>query len=269
MSHIGPATDQPPGRTNGVFSWIALRLDPLMILIVALMVMSRHFWSYRMPSTAMHGVGRVGDFCFGSFIFIVIFVCGLVVLEIRQRYEVRARLASTADRRYRRFWKSLVLVAAAMFIFLHWNVPMQVCFRLSRPAFEALANDALADPAHSNKLVGQRAGMYPIMGVKVIGKTVLLSVAQRKFQGIAVSDRPNEGYDFNLAFGFARVPGARADIIYNMPELPDTKNLPGYHRDFPEQDYFLGKKGDCEGERIADDWFVFYSSYLRAKTGPS
>jgi hypothetical protein len=268
MSRGGPVAAQPSGRRKSLFAWVALPLDPLFVLRVAMIVMGRHFWAYRLPSTAMHGMGRVGDFCFGSFIFVVIFVCGLVILEIRQRCERRAGLASTADRRYRRFWKSLVLVAAAMFVLLRWNVPMQVCFRLSRPAFEALANEALADPAHSNQLAGRRAGLYEIKGVRIIGKTVLLWVAQRPWQGIAVSEPDNEAHDFNLAFGFARVPGARADKIFNMPELPETRNLPGYHRDFPEQDYFLGKKGDCEGERIADDWFVFYSSYLRAKTGP-
>jgi hypothetical protein len=79
--------------------------------------------------------------------------------------------------------------------------------------------------------------------VEVIGNTVVLYLGK------------DEGN-----YGFARVPKAASDVIFNMPGNEDNTH---YHRDFPKH---KGSR-DPEGKRIMGDWFVMYSSYWRVKVG--
>jgi hypothetical protein len=62
------------------------------------------------------------------------------------------------------------------------------------------------------------------------------------------------------SFGFARVPGARSDEIWNMPGHADDEHQ---HGDFPE--YEGGN--DRVGRRIGGDWFLMYDSYSKVKVG--
>jgi hypothetical protein len=121
--------------------------------------------------------------------------------------------------------------------------PMHVSFMLSRPALDGMADEVLNDPANAHLLAGRWAGLYHINGVEVIGNTVVLYLGK---------DKGN--------YGFARVPKAAKDAIFNTPGLEDN---PHYHGDFPKRD---GPK-DPVGKRITGDWFVMYSSYWRVKVG--
>jgi hypothetical protein len=135
------------------------------------------------------------------------------------------------------------LIAAATYLILWWQLPMQAAFLLSRSALDRVADKALADPAKAYQLAGRWAGLYRIAGVKVLGSTVVLYLGK---------DRGS--------YGFTRVPGAEQDYIYNRRGLEDR---PEYHRDFPSGD---GHE-DRVGSRVVGDWFVMYSSYWRVKVG--
>ena len=125
-----------------------------------------------------------------------------------------------------------------------WSqLPMRVSFLLSRPGLDSMADEAFADPVNAHLLAGRWAGLYRINGVEVIGNTVVLYLNKDKG-----------------SYGFARVPGAAGDLIFNVPGDEDS---PHYQRDFPKQ---VGLK-DPEGKRIAGDWFVMYSSYWLVKVG--
>ena len=123
------------------------------------------------------------------------------------------------------------------------QLPMHVAFLLSRSQLENIADEAIADRAKAHLLAGRWAGLYRIEGVEVIGNTVVLYLDEDKG-----------------TYGFARVPGARSDEIYNMPGHEENLH---FHRDFPKTEGWH----DPEGKRISGDWFVVYSSYWLVKVG--
>jgi hypothetical protein len=202
-----------------------------------------YFWVYRSPTVAMVGLAYYYDFCLGSFLFGLLAAGRGVQLLVRNSYEARFGVQSGVCRSRRRFWPWLLVVAAGTFIMLESQTPMHVSFLLSRSALDHMADEALADPANAQRLAGRWAGLYRINGVEVIGNTVVLYLG--KDQG---------------SYGFARVPGAATDVIFNMPGLEDSTH---YHRDFPKQEGFK----DPAGMKIGGDWFVMYSSYWRVKVG--
>jgi hypothetical protein len=229
----------PVGRRAGWW----LRADPWPLLLLALALPLGYFWAYRSPTVAMVGLAYYHDFCLGSFLFGLLAAGRVVQLLVRGECELRLGVVSKALRSRRRFWPWLLGVAAGTSLMLDWQVPMYVSFRLSRPALDALADEALADPANAHRLAGRRAGLYRIAGAEVLGRTVVLYL-----------DRDRGSY------GFARVPGAASDLIYHGPGSEDS---PEYHRDFPAQRGFP----DPVGMRVGGDWFVMYSGYWLVKVG--
>jgi hypothetical protein len=121
--------------------------------------------------------------------------------------------------------------------------PMHASILLSRSSLDDIADEALTDPANAPLLAGRRTGLYRIAGVEVIGSTVVLYLGQ---------DRGS--------YGFARVPGATSDVIYNRP---DSEDDPQDYRAFPGGHGF----SELEGKRLMGDWFVMYSCYWLVKVG--
>ena len=223
-------------------SWL-LRADPWPLLLIALILMLGYLWQYRSPTVAMVGLAYYSDFCFGTFLFGLIAAARSIQLRVRNHYEARLSVGSTACRSRRRFWPWLLAIAATTYLMVWTGLPMHICFLLSRPAMNRLADEALADPANAHLLSSRWAGFYKISGVEVIGNTVVLYLGK------------DEGN-----YGFARVPGATTDTIFNVPGHEDNAH---FYRDFPKQQL----AGDPVGERMTGDWFVMYSSYWKLKIG--
>ncbi len=220
-----------------------LRAEPWPLLLVALALMFAYFWWYSYPAVAMVGLSYCFDFCLGSFLFAMLAAARRVQLAVRRSYETHFGLPPGALQSRRRFWPWLLAIAAGTFIMVASQFPLHASFLISRPALDGIADQALADPVGAPALAGCWAGLYTIRGVEVIGSTVVLYVGK---------DKGN--------YGFARVPGAPSDVIFNMPGLEDR---PMYHRDFPKHD----AGNDPVGRRISGGWFVMYSGYWRVKVG--
>jgi hypothetical protein len=202
-----------------------------------------YFWVYRSPTVAMVALNYYDDFCLGSFLFGLLVAGRGAQLALRNSYEARFGVQSGVCRSGPRFWLWLLVIAAATYFMLRSELPMHASFLLSRPALDRIADEALNEPANAHLLAGRWAGLYRIDGVEVMDSTVILYIGR---------DKGN--------YGFARVPQATNDVIFNMPGLEDN---PHYHGEFPKRDGL----NDPEGKRITGDWFVIYSSYWRVKVG--
>jgi hypothetical protein len=191
----------------------------------------------------MVGLAYHHDSWLGIFLFGLVAAGRGAQLLVRNIWESRYGIRSTEYRSRRWFILWLIMIAAGTDVMIELQLPMLLSFLVSRPALDRIANKALADPTNADALADQRAGLYRITGVEVIGNTVVLYVGK---------ERGN--------YGFARVPGAASDVISNQPGF---EGFSGYHRDFPKQENFR----DPEGRRIKGDWFVMYSSYWLTKVG--
>lgn len=221
----------------------SVRAEPWPLLLVSTLLLLTYCWFYSVPQCAMVGHVYYGDFCCGFVLFGVI-AFGRGVQLFLARWRARCYGVSFEEVRSRhRFWPWLGAIIAVTFVSVREEVPMHAGFIVSQPWFDALADEALADPANAHRLTGRWAGGYRVAGVEVIGETVVFFL-----------DRP-EGI-----YGFARVPGTRSDHIYNLPHTPDD---PSNHRAFPPSSGLT----DPVGDRIAGDWFVVYSGYWRVKVG--
>jgi hypothetical protein len=237
---VQPQCDDAPGRPVGRWAGWWLRADPRPLLLLALLLSLAFCWVYRCPTVAMVGPAYHYDFWLGSFLFGLLAAGRCVQLLACNAYE--ARLGARSRSR-RRFWPWLAVLAAGTYLLLWLQLPMQAGFLVSRPALDGLADEALADPAKAHLLAGRWAGLYRVAGVEVLGKTVVLYLGK---------DRGS--------YGFARVPGAAGDVVFNRPGLEgDPRN----RRDFPRQ---ANPEGP-QGERMAGDWFVMYSWYWLVKVG--
>jgi hypothetical protein len=237
---IEDASRRPAGR----FAHWCLRADPWPLLLLALALAGGYCWTYRCPTRALVGLAYYEDFCAGFVLFGLLAAGRCAQLLVRGELATRLGTDDGVARSRRWFLPWLVLIAAGTFLVVRWELPLLVSFHLSRPALDRLANEALADPAQAQRLSGRWAGLYRIVGVEVIGKTVVLYLG-----------------DDRGSYGFARVPGASSDEIFN---LPGHKRDPQNHRDFPASH---GGASDPEGKRITGDWFVMYSGYWRWKVG--
>jgi hypothetical protein len=186
-----------------------------------------------------------GDLCLGPFLFVCLAAARRVQLFAARSYEAKLRVPPGKYRSRGRFGWWLVGIAGLTLGAVWSGLPMHAAFCLSRPGLDALADEALADPANAHRLAGRRAGVYRVQGVEVIGRTVVLCV-----------DRAEGTY------GFARVPGAASDYISNVNNGYPSES-PHHHGDFPEYRY----PRDLVGERMAGDWFVVFSGYWRIKLG--
>jgi hypothetical protein len=240
-------------QTNGInddmpTSWWTrrlLRAEPWPLLIVSLLLFLAFCWWYSTPIIAKVAINYYGDFCYGFVLFVAIVAGRGIQLFVAMSCARHRGLSFEAVRSRRRFWPWLGVIVVMTLVTVREEVPMYVGFYLSRPGLDSLADEALADRANAHRLVGRWAGGYRVAGVEVIGETVVLYL-----------DHPEGNY------GFARVPGARSDHIYNMSHTPEG---PENHRAFPP---YNGRKAtDPVGQRIGGDWFVVYSSYWRVKVG--
>jgi hypothetical protein len=233
------------GPTQDLGPWArwCLRAAPWPFLVVALLFMAAHIWQYRLPLVAMVALNYYGDVCLGGFLYGAIVVGRRMQLAVRNSYETRYGLTSRVHRSQQPFWPRLLVIVAATYAIIWSELPMRVGFRLSRSVFDAVADEALKNPADTGRLAGHWAGLYPIAGVEVIGETVVLYVGR---------DKGN--------YGFARVPKAPDDLIFNKTGLEDN---PHFFGDFPRQD----GQTDPDGMRFEGDWFVMYSRYWRFKVG--
>lgn len=242
----GKALEQPIGRFAG---W-CLRAPPWPFLLLALAIAFGYFWLYRSPVVAMVGSAYEGDFCLGSLLFFLVAIGrALQIVFVRNSYVERLGVQPAAYRSRRWFWPWFLLIVAGTYYMVSSQWPMRVCFQLSRPWLDNLADEAVANPANAPLLAGRWAGVYRIAGVEIIGKTVVLYLDK------------NGG-----TYGFARVPGAASDYIHNTTENQGNGGPVNhyYHRDFPESNRAFTLR-DPVGKRMTGDWFVMYSGYLRMK----
>jgi hypothetical protein len=235
-------TSEPP---VGWWTRRWLRAEAWPLVLAAIVLMLAHFCWYTSPTVAMVALNYYGDFCYGVVLFGVLAAARGVQLLVARRCAARHGFESQAIHSGRRFWLWFAAIIGVTFVAVREEVPMHAGFHLSRPWLDANADEALANPANAHRLVGRWAGGYRIAGVEVIGETVVLYI-----------DR-SEG-----CYGFARVPGAKSNHIYNVPGGHD---IPHNHREFPPN----RGGADPVGERLSGDWFVVYSAYWRVKVGPS
>lgn len=233
------ARGKPIGRVG---RWL-LRGDPRPLVILALGIPVWYFWEYRSPTVAMVGIAYIHDFCFGEFLFGLLAGARAVQWLARHMAAEVFNVPAKAVRCPHWFWPWVLVIGGGTYFMVGYEVPMRVSFYLSRPFLDRLADEALADPPHAHLLAGHWAGLYRVEGVEVIGSTVVLYL-----------DRDGGRY------GFARVPGAPADVIANWT---GPGSGPPHHPDFPPH---TGSDDRC-GMRIADDWFVVYSLYKHMKNG--
>jgi hypothetical protein len=245
MSQPAPEIgEDATGRPIGWWTRWWLRADPLPLLLIALASMLACFWRYHSPVVAMVAYKYYEDFLFGLYLFCGIAAGRRIQLAVRNAYEARFGVPSSDYRSQRFFWPWLLALVAITFVTVRFEFPMYASFKLSRAALDSLADEALRAPENAHLLAGRRAGLYRIDRVEIIGNTVLLYVNTFKRTG----------------FGFARVPSARDDVIFNHQGL---EHLSHFCADFPPE----SNRQDPEGERITGDWFVVYSGYWRTKFG--
>jgi hypothetical protein len=223
--------------------WV--RAEPWPLLLAAVLLMLGYCWWYSIPWVAMTAANYYSDFCYGVVLFGAIAGARLLQVFVAREYAAELGLSFRDVRSRRRFWLWFEAVVALTFLAVRHEVPLSAGFAVSRRGFDALADEALADPASAHRLAGRWAGIYRVAGVEVIDRTVVFYVG--------TTDGP---------YGFARVPGARSDSVYNLPYQPEDREN---HRAFPSD----GRRAffDPVGRRITGDWFVVYSSYWHSKVG--
>jgi hypothetical protein len=183
------------------------------------------------------------DFCWGFFLFGLLSAGRAIQVLLRSFCQACYGIPPSVFPTRHWVWPLPFIVGVATFFMVRSELPMRVSFLLSRPALDAVADEALADPVNAHLLAGRQAGLYRIAGVEVIEKTVIIYVGKDKGE-----------------FGFARVPGPAPDLIFNSPS---SANDPHHWPAFPEQH----GSGEPYGKRIKGDWFVIYSWYWSVKVG--
>jgi hypothetical protein len=242
MSEISAPAEKSFRRPIARWERWCLRADPWLLLLLALPIPVWYFWIYRSPTVAMVGHVYYEDFCVGALLFGSIAAGRGFQLLLRGMCESRYRIRSSEFRSKRWFLPWFLLIGLGTYPMLEFNLPMQVSFRVSRPALDRIADEALADPANAHPLTGRWAGLYRIAGVEVIGKTVVLYLGRDKG-----------------SYGFARIPEAKNDAIFSRS---------GYGTAEERVDLPTGEHQDMSaGERMADDWFVVFSWYHLVKVG--
>jgi hypothetical protein len=246
MTETNDQREHASAKATGWWGRRLLRAEPWPLLFVALALLLAYCWWYSYPTVAMVGLNYYGDFCYGFVLFSAIAASRGVQTFMARSCAAYRKLSFDEVRSRQRFWPWLAAIIAVTFVAVDYEVPMHAGFYLSRPQFDALADEALANPGNAHQIAGRWAGCHRVTGVEIIDETVIFYL-----------DRPEGNY------GFARVPGARSDHIFNLPDKPADRNN---HREFPpyrRENYYT----DPVGQRIAGDWFVVYSSYWRVKVG--
>lgn len=196
------------------------------------------FWLIRSPE---YLIGESKDIT----IPIIVMSFGLIaVLRLLQVFLRSGSQGSTTARwRSRAFWLCLIATMGLSVTMAINELPLRLCFRLSRTSFDRVAQAALRDRANLQIYSDTWVGLYRLAGVEVIGGTVIL-----------YADKPGGVY------GFARIPGAKTDVVFNMTGLEANRF---YFNDFPKQ---IGIN-DPIGRRIEGDWFLVYPDYKTSKRG--
>jgi hypothetical protein len=201
-------------------------------------------WHYRTPRLAMTALALCMEVCsIGPFFVLLLNAPRFAQLGLRRYIESRLWLPQRVIQKQHPFWPYLVAIIVFGIVAIQMQIPLKVASYLSESAFDELADAALADPENADQLANRWAGLYPISGVEVIGKTVVLYV----------------GLDRG-SYGFARVPDAPADEIFHVPW---AKDQPSHCEEFPK----IEGSRDPHGKRIYGDWFVVYSYYWSIKIG--
>jgi hypothetical protein len=284
------ATKRPLGR---LACW-CLRADPWPLLLLGFLLMLAYWWVYSSPIVAMFALNYIYDFILGTFLFGMLAIGRGIQLLVRNALEAQIGICNSeghhrlwpwllaigagaylliwsnlpiyglflgifffgllaigwgvysslrtskamelgvqSSRCRRRFWPGFLVTATGTCLMLWSQLPMHATFLVSRSWLDNLADEALADPSNAHRLAGRWAGFYCITGVEVVGETVILYIDK------------NPG-----SYGFARMPQtAENRVSLCGPQFPVRNVL------------------DPEGERIAGNWFVVYSSYWRVKVG--
>jgi hypothetical protein len=226
------------GRPIGWFARWCLRAPPWPAVAWVALLMLATFWDYASPRMAMRALSLQMDLCSNGPMFLVLLLSARVAQFVaRAFFERRLNLPRSVLRSRHSFWPYLIGIVILSGYALQQNWPLKVGICLCAPAFDRVADAALADPDNAKKWTGQWVGLYYIRGVEVIGKTVVLYTNKHRGD-----------------YGFARVPSARADFIMNHPDHDEPC------KEFPKQGNREGQ-GDPVGTRLEGDWFVMYSHF--------
>lgn len=216
---------------------------PIVLLAIAAVV--GWFAELRSPDVAMQNPFWLSVGYMPAMLLSFAMIAGVrwLQLMLQLHYEGRQGMERPAFRRRRIVWLWLIFAAGCTLAMIPTQWPMNVGFTASRASFDRLANEAISDPTHLDRFSGRWAGLYQVSAVRVIGRTVVFYLD--KDGGI---------------YGFARVPGATNDLVFNAQGLEFN---PNYWHDFPPQIALA----DPVGDRISGDWFVVYSDYRHSKRG--
>lgn len=237
-------SEQDADRPIGHWEMWLLRADPRPLLLIAAIVAFSYMWKYHTPLTAKVGGTYVHDYFDRVYMLVLFAALRWVQRSAQKRCETRLGLPEGAHASRIWFWPPLALIATGTLYAIQCEAPLYVAFHLSRPGLDALADEAIRDPVKAPLLAGRRAGLFRIEGVEVIGRTVLLYIDHEKGM-----------------YGFAHIPNTDRPFVQNVPKSEDPKFR---FADFPPTHDL---RHDPRAERIAGDWFVVFSGYLKIRVG--
>jgi hypothetical protein len=208
-----------------------LRADPWSAVIFAVLVLLWECWEFSSPLVAMGDLGIVAFL--GTVFFLQL--ARLAQYPVRWVFEGYCNAYPNPYLSRRPFWPWFVLLTFGAIVLAATRLPLTLGFLVSAPAMNRIADDALADPIIVAELGGQRAGIYQIEEVEVVGQTVVLYLHRTPWG----------------SYSFVRAGGATENRYRgSLPGLPVS---PIDHVD-PNKEYF-----PAMADRVWGDWFVRYA----------
>jgi hypothetical protein len=213
--------------------WTRLRLRapwwPYVVL--AMLFGCWYFWKYRSPAVAMKHMTPLDDYLLAVLFFGLLAIMRGAQVLVRISTEIACGASHQFFRLRNWCMPWLFLIAAVIYFGIGEQWPMRVGFWLSCPAFDRLANEALADPPKAYLLRGRWVGLYYIDKVEVSSSTVALFLDADKGTS-----------------GFVLAPKAKLAIsaVFNYAELINAEGV-----------YFQ------EGKQLGDDWYAFWGNNER------
>lgn len=217
----------------GLRSWL-LRGHPFLAAVATFLVMGANLWPLHSPEKAFRATWYY-DFYFTTFLLLAGW---FFLLVVRRYFDGELFIQSQVLFSHAISWLVILLLTAVGIVAAELKWPLQVAFRISRPALEQMADEASAAPEDLGRFAGGRAGCFRVERVYVSGSTVILIIKHQ---------------DWN--YGFARIPG----------ELEHSINF--QHRQFVDPYATLELPDNASAQRIFGDWFVVFDSYWAVKDG--
>jgi hypothetical protein len=189
--NAAPEPDSTDARP-GVHSAFWLRGHPWLAASCTLAVMGYSLWPLHSPVRAFRATW------YYEFYFLTMLVLGIAAALFVLRVICKPTMFAGSGilRSHLWSWTWIALVIAGGVVAAEDRWPLRAAFWISRAALDEIANQALAAPENTASLAGQRAGLFRVEKVAVIGSTVVLSIDRRDF-------------------GFARMPTEVRNVLPN------------------------------------------------------